>query len=537
MTCKKCGNHNIDAWRFCGKCGAPLDADQARDISPLKVFTPNANNDTVVLPQNNEPAAISTAQPMPFGQNSIQNPELKLKTPKNTQKYFLLITIVLFVISGITVASLFAVSALNTREYDELIDTGTKYLDELKYEEAVETYLAAIDVKPKREEAYIGAATGYIGLDEPDNAKGILEDGLKKVKKPSGKFTDLCDELGVSYEGSQAELKTTNGTVKKQYTEEDIEELSRYFFRVGSDQIDWNNMNQEDAITVFWGAKSVSDLPNVLVEGSENHTKLTGMLNDNAEYMYITAYSLSDVNKNVKYLFGDKSRPLSKNDFTVFDGTAIRIHQSDGPIFVRCYPDLDWIVVITAPHGYEDMDLDFIVDSKTQGDTIHVRRCFFTISVEDIDRVPYEPSSVYDWSSASFSQKQEVAKNYYNSAKSVGINVYDFMKEYALAYNADGTIYLKSVYELDPGSIVDTPEQTTQSLFGRSISNVYMVKTIAGGPLNIRSGPGLTYDSITTIPNGTLVNASYFSKDEQWIYIMVNGVYGWSSKDFLVIYS
>ncbi len=65
----------------------------------------------------------------------------------------------------------------------------------------VEKFLDAIDVKPKREDAYAGAAKGYIGLEEPEKATEILEKGLENMLEPGAEYKDLCDELGVAYEG------------------------------------------------------------------------------------------------------------------------------------------------------------------------------------------------------------------------------------------------------------------------------------------------------------------------------------------------
>ena len=62
--------------------------------------------------------------------------------------------------------------------WQEQYDLGVRYLSEGNYEEAVIAFTAAIEIDPKRPEAYLGLADAYTGAGDLDAARKALEDGL-----------------------------------------------------------------------------------------------------------------------------------------------------------------------------------------------------------------------------------------------------------------------------------------------------------------------------------------------------------------------
>lgn len=48
--------------------------------------------------------------------------------------------------------------------WQEQYDLGIRYLSEGNYEEAIIAFTAAIEIDPKRAEAYVGRGNAYIGL-------------------------------------------------------------------------------------------------------------------------------------------------------------------------------------------------------------------------------------------------------------------------------------------------------------------------------------------------------------------------------------
>ncbi len=52
--------------------------------------------------------------------------------------------------------------------WQEQYDLGVRYLSEGKYEEAIIAFTAAIEIEPKRVEAYVGRGDAYLGLGETE---------------------------------------------------------------------------------------------------------------------------------------------------------------------------------------------------------------------------------------------------------------------------------------------------------------------------------------------------------------------------------
>ena len=66
--------------------------------------------------------------------------------------------------------------------WQEQYDLGVKYFDEGNYEEAVIAFTAAIDIDPRRPEAYGKAAEAYEALGRVDEARELLEEALERIE-------------------------------------------------------------------------------------------------------------------------------------------------------------------------------------------------------------------------------------------------------------------------------------------------------------------------------------------------------------------
>lgn len=64
----------------------------------------------------------------------------------------------------------------------EQLDLGSKYLDELNYDAALASFLAAIEIDPMNPEGYAGAAEAYVGLDDLESAVDILREGVERTQ-------------------------------------------------------------------------------------------------------------------------------------------------------------------------------------------------------------------------------------------------------------------------------------------------------------------------------------------------------------------
>ena len=62
--------------------------------------------------------------------------------------------------------------------WQEQYDLGVRYLEEGNYEEAILAFTAAIEIDPKRAEAYNQLARVYLAMDDPGQAEAVLEQGV-----------------------------------------------------------------------------------------------------------------------------------------------------------------------------------------------------------------------------------------------------------------------------------------------------------------------------------------------------------------------
>lgn len=85
--------------------------------------------------------------------------------------------IIPLILSAVLLLSAVACGA-STSAWQKQYDLGVRYLSDGNYEEAIIAFTAAIEIEPKRAEAYIGAADAYIQQGNYALAKEILERGL-----------------------------------------------------------------------------------------------------------------------------------------------------------------------------------------------------------------------------------------------------------------------------------------------------------------------------------------------------------------------
>ena len=81
--------------------------------------------------------------------------------------------------------------------WQEQYDLGVRYLTEGKYEEAILAFQAAIDIDPKRADAYIGLSDAFTAQGDTEQARRVLEDALSVVSDQNVIQTRL-DVLGES---------------------------------------------------------------------------------------------------------------------------------------------------------------------------------------------------------------------------------------------------------------------------------------------------------------------------------------------------
>ena len=66
--------------------------------------------------------------------------------------------------------------------YNSHMELAQRYLDELRYEQAIAEYEAAIAIDPKNPEAYLGLAEVYVVMDDIEKALEVLAEGYKQTE-------------------------------------------------------------------------------------------------------------------------------------------------------------------------------------------------------------------------------------------------------------------------------------------------------------------------------------------------------------------
>lgn len=88
-----------------------------------------------------------------------------------------------------------AQSAADT--WQEQYELGIHYLSEGNYREAIIAFNAAIEINPKRADAYIGLADAYTAQGDTEQARQVLSDALAVVADTSA-IRSRLDGLEVS---------------------------------------------------------------------------------------------------------------------------------------------------------------------------------------------------------------------------------------------------------------------------------------------------------------------------------------------------
>ena len=84
------------------------------------------------------------------------------------------------------------------------------------------------------------------------------------------------------------------------------------------------------------------------------------------------------------------------------------------------------------------------------------------------------------------------------------------------------------------GDVIDWLDLTGHSevqVKPASVYDKYYIYYTTGG-VNLRGGPGMSYDKITTVSLGTEVQAA--AKQDGWTFVAVGGQFGWINSDYLV---
>ncbi len=124
----------------------------------------------------------------------------------NSKKIVIASLIVAFIAAVVIV--FFLMSGSSSTVYAEHLELSQKYLDELEYDLAIAELEKAIELEPKKVEAYIALADIYMEMGESDKAEEILQQAAKVMEE--AKLQEESTEIDVKIKEVKAEIEAKN---------------------------------------------------------------------------------------------------------------------------------------------------------------------------------------------------------------------------------------------------------------------------------------------------------------------------------------
>ncbi|MDF2539772.1 MAG: hypothetical protein K0S76_2793 [Herbinix sp.] len=166
--------------------------------------------------------------------------------------------VILLLLIGAVITGILVSSTGKTGSVEKKLELGEKYLSELKYEDAIIAFQEVVEIEPKNVDAYLGIATAYVALDQPEEAVKWLEQGIETIEE-AGEVVEDCDQLYIK----TSEIHRTAGNDEKavdvlergyRFTLlelffgliEEITGVTPVFNNINSDEVNTENPSQMD---------------------------------------------------------------------------------------------------------------------------------------------------------------------------------------------------------------------------------------------------------------------------------------------------
>ena len=175
MYCPDCGKYNEEKARFCRFCGARLEENTGEQFTQQGTVS-----------QEPEEQNAQDYQNMQAGQEQQSNGyEDNGPVKKKGKKIWIILAAVLIIAAAAAaVVFLWILPQQREKNYKAHISDGNRYLEEMDYEKAEDSYLAAIEIEPKEPEPYLRLADIYEAQNEPEKVVEILKQGTENTDSP-----------------------------------------------------------------------------------------------------------------------------------------------------------------------------------------------------------------------------------------------------------------------------------------------------------------------------------------------------------------
>jgi len=164
--CPQCGHENPADYNYCENCGGKFSRD---DENVLEI----TEDDELLSCERSAPAddIVEHFNAAESGNN----------ISSRKKKWILGVVLgVLLMAVAVTVIIMY-INNKNSAEYNAKIGEADKYMEELEYEKAESLYLTAIEIEPKKEDAYVKVADVYMVQERYEEAEEILKTGKKEA--------------------------------------------------------------------------------------------------------------------------------------------------------------------------------------------------------------------------------------------------------------------------------------------------------------------------------------------------------------------
>lgn len=201
MFCTNCGKQLADNAKYCNYCGAQvihIGENGSSFQSQQSVFEREGNNSYNRLPHAVENRQHSeNDRPALQDQNQLYaHPTIQSKKRTNVKRTAAIVLAGLLVFFCSIFIGFFYQQ--NQNSYQHYMDLGNRYLSDLKYSEAVNAFTKAIDIEPKRAQAYEGRADAYANMQEYDLAVADYERAIELAPDHREEIQIKLDDLRAS---------------------------------------------------------------------------------------------------------------------------------------------------------------------------------------------------------------------------------------------------------------------------------------------------------------------------------------------------
>lgn len=237
----------------------------------------------------------------------------KIQKINKTQKIIATVAIsILF--AAIMIFIMFSSASVTSKEYDDLLLSGDKYIEQFDYEKAEDSYLQAIDVDAKRIDSYEKLTDLYLRCQKYDDAIKMLEKSIDKVDssdRDSLKNKELLveylqDDIVKKYDkieqGSQEDIinkESFLNAVIKDFDHDDVDELvaivmdnedGNDVFKVLIYEIDGKDVKQQDQYDILNNISENGECIFFVQETSEGAYVCISVKENNEDISYILKY-------------------------------------------------------------------------------------------------------------------------------------------------------------------------------------------------------------------------------------------------------